>query len=159
MKRPSRYLTITSYQQSRRMIRRAGQASSRCIHDGPTVWVAAVAAAGVQVKKDVGKLCPHRLAPAGSWLLASCSVPDCQCRRATKGKEGNSARPPAQRCACVPARLPRPTRVPAFPFYSSSRQAAAARRPRGPGLLPSQTTNTHVGDWESGDEAYCSLYC
>lgn len=154
MKRPSRYLTITSYQQSRRMIRRAGQASSRCIHDGPTVWVAAVAAAGVQVKKDVGKL-----SPPTSYLQESWPPAVCQCRRATKGKEGNSARRPAQRCACVPARLPRPTRVPAFPFYSSSRQAAAARRPRGPGLLPSQTTNTHVGDWESGDEAYCSLYC
>lgn len=141
------------------MIRRAGQASSRCIHDGPTVWVAAVAAAGVQVKKDVGKLCPHRLAPAGSWLLASCSVPDCQCRRATKGKEGNSARRPAQRCACVPARLPRPTRVPAFPFYSSRRQAggssASSPRPRTSSLADDQYACGSLGEWRRGVTVVC----
>lgn len=139
MKRQSRYLTITSYQQSRRMIRRAGQASSRCIHDGPTVWVAAVAAAGVQVKKDVGKLSPPTSRTPG--LL--------QCASVVARRKGRKEIAPGRQRSVVRAFLPGCHGPHAFqPFLSTpvgGRQAAAARRPRGPGLLPSQTTNTHAG--------------
>lgn len=140
MKRPSRYLTITSYQQSRRMIRRAGQASSRCIHDGPTVWVAAVAAAGVQVKKDVGKLCP-----AGSWPPAVCQTASVVARR----KERKEIAPGGQR-SVVRAFLPGCHGPHAFqPFLSTPVAGRRQQRvvPAAPDFFPRRRP---IRMWETG---------
>lgn len=140
MKRPSRYLTITSYQQSRRMIRRAGQASSRCIHDGPTVWVAAVAAAGVQVKKDVGKLSPPTSRTPG--LL--------QCASVVARRKGRKEIAPGGQRSVVRAFLPGCHGPHAFqPFLSTPVAGRRQQRvvPAAPDFFPRRRP---IRMWETG---------